>query len=46
MVYPYYNTSANPFIEINILEDTDKDINDESYMEELGSQYGKLSSSS
>ena len=41
MVYPYYNTSANPFIEINILEDTDKDINDESYMEELGSQYGK-----
>ena len=31
MVYPYYNTSANPFIEINILEDTDKDINDESF---------------
>ena len=41
MVYPYYNTKNNPFIEVNIIEDTLDDINDESYMEELGSQYGK-----
>ncbi len=41
MVYPYYNTAENPFIEVNIIEDTLDDINDESYMEELGSQYGK-----
>lgn len=39
MVYPYYNTAKNPFIEVNIIEDTD--INDESCIEELGSQYGK-----
>ena len=39
MVYPYYNTAENPFIEVNIIEDTD--INDESCIEELGSQYGK-----
>ena len=41
MVYPYYNTKNNPFIEVNIIEDTLDDINDESYMEELSSQYGK-----
>lgn len=41
MVYPYYNTDKNPFIEVNIIEDILDDISDESYMEELGSQYGK-----
>lgn len=41
MVYPYYNTAENPFTEINIIEDTDEDINDDSYIEELGTQYGK-----
>lgn len=41
MVYPYYNTAGSPFIEVNIIEDTLEDINDESYMEELGYQYGK-----
>ena len=41
MVYPYYNTAGSPFIEVNIIEDTLEDINDESCIEELGSQYGK-----
>lgn len=41
MVYPYYNKDKSPFIEVNIIEDILDDISDESYMEELGSQYGK-----
>ena len=41
MVYPYYNTGSNPFIEVNIIEDTDENLDDESYMEELGTLYGK-----
>ncbi len=41
MVYPYYSIADNPFIEVNIIEDILEDISDESYMEELGSQYGK-----
>lgn len=41
MVYPYYNTADKPFVEVNIIEDSLEDISDESYIEELGTQYGK-----
>lgn len=41
MVYPYYSKDEKPYIEINIVENLPDDISDESYMEELGTEYGK-----
>lgn len=41
MVYPYYSKNNEPYIEINIVENLSDDISDESYMEELGTEYGK-----
>lgn len=41
MVYPYYSKDEKPYIEINIVENLSDDISEESYMEELGTEYGK-----
>lgn len=41
MVYPYYNKNNEPLTEVNIIEDLNDDITEESIIEELGTQYGK-----
>ena len=41
MVYPYYNVDNKPYTEINIVENLSENFDEESYMEELGTEYGK-----
>lgn len=41
MVYPYYSKNNEPLTEVNIIEDLNDDITEESIIEELGTQYGK-----
>ena len=41
MVYPYYKTENKPYTEINIIENLSENFDEEGYMEELGTEYGK-----